>query len=108
MNTLLVSHSETKGVLGDTFGLAITGFDPDQKKFVYHSFHSTGSAENGTGSFDGKTWTWMSEPSKIDVHLQRRITLVEVTPDEYSFQLEIAPDGKNWTAAMQGKAEKKP
>jgi len=102
----LISHTETKGALGDTFGLAITGFDPDQKKFLYHSFHSTGSAEHGSGSLAGKTWTWLSEPSKIDIHLQRRITLVELTADEYSYLLEISPDGKNWTTVMQGKATK--
>jgi hypothetical protein len=102
----LISHSEMKGVLGDTFGLAVTGYEPGQKKFVYHSFHSTGSAEHGSGSLDTKTWTWVSEPSKMDERLQRRITLVELTADEYSFQLEIAPDGKNWTTVMLGKATK--
>jgi hypothetical protein len=102
----LISHSETKGALGETFGLAVTGFDPDQNKFVYHSFHSTGSAEHGSGSVDGKTWIWLSEPSKIDVHLERRITLVELSADQYSFLLEITPDGKSWTRVMEGKATK--
>jgi hypothetical protein len=102
----LISRTETKGTLGETSGLAVTGYDSDQKKFLYHSFHSTGSAEHGSGSLDGKTWTWVSEPSRTEIHLQRRITLVEVTPDEYSFKLEIAPDGKNWTTVMNGRATK--
>jgi hypothetical protein len=102
----LISHSETKSTLGATFGLAVTGYDPDQKKFVYHSFHSTGGIEHGSGSLDGKTWTWISEPSKLDLHLQRRITSVELSRDEYSYRLEVAPDGKSWTTVMEGKATK--
>jgi hypothetical protein len=103
----IVSHTETKGSLGNTVGLAVTGFDPDQKKFAYHAFNSTGAVEHGTGSFDGKTWIWLSEPSKPDSHLQRRITMVEVSPKEYILQLEVAPDGKNWDTVMKGKAMKK-
>ena len=102
----LISHSETQGSLGDTFGLVVTGFSAKEKKFVYHSFHSTGISERGTGTVEGKTWTWVSEPPEQEVRLQRRFTMTELTPDKYSFLLEITPDGKNWTTAMQGEAQK--
>jgi Protein of unknown function (DUF1579) len=102
----LVSHANTKGSLGETFGLVVTGFDPKEKKFAYHSFHSTGVGEHGTGTVDGKTWTWVSEPPEMDVRLQRRFVLTELSPEKYSFLLEITSDGKTWTTAMQGEAQK--
>jgi hypothetical protein len=102
----LISNTETKGTLGDSVGLAVTGFDADLKKFVYHAFNSTGTVEHGTGVFDGKMWIWLSEPPKPEVHLQRRITLVEVGPKEYTFKLETTPDSKNWGTVMEGRAIK--
>jgi hypothetical protein len=73
---------------------------------VYYAFSSTGTIEHGTGLFDGKTWVWLSDPPKPEVRLQRRITLVEASGDEYTFQLEVTPDGKNWNAVLKGKARK--
>lgn len=102
----LISHTATKGPLGDTSSLVVTGFDSKERKFAYHSFQSTGIAEHGTGSVEGKIWTWVSEPPEMDVRLQRRFTLTEITPEKYSFLLEITQDGTTWTTVMHGEAQR--
>lgn len=102
----LVSNTHTSGALGDSFGLAVTGFDSKEKNFEYRSFHSDGVVEHGTGTLDGKTWNWISDRASMDERLQRRITLTELSREKYSYLLEISSDGTNWIKVMQGEAEK--
>jgi uncharacterized protein DUF1579 len=104
----LVSRTDTKGPLGESSGLSITGFDPKQKNFQYHSFQSSGISEHGNGTVDGRVWRWTSEPPETERRLQRRFTITELSASKYSLLLEITTDGTEWTTVMSGTAEKQP
>jgi len=103
----IVGHSSMSGVMGSSSGLAVMGYNSDEKKYHYNEFDSVGEAENATGDFDGTVWTWSSDEHFGGQTMKGRYTAKEVSPTSYAFKFELSPDGSSWTTVMEGTATKK-
>jgi hypothetical protein len=55
-----------------------------------------------TGHREGKTWKYKSG-SKMG---NTRVTITEISPTSYSFEMEFSPDGSTWTKVVTGKSTK--
>ncbi|HEY1464719.1 MAG TPA: DUF1579 family protein [Terriglobales bacterium] len=103
----IVAHTTMSGAMGNGSGLAVMGYNANQKKFTYNEFDSMGEAENATGTFDGTTWSWISDENMGGQAMKGRYTAKEVSATTYSFKFEMSQDGTNWTTVMDGTATKK-
>jgi hypothetical protein len=105
----LVTHSQWKGAsMGEGTGLAVMGYNADEKVYTYNAFNSMGEAEASKGKVDGDTWTWTSNEKMGGKPTKSRFTVKELSPTSYSFKFEIAPEGGDWATIMEGKATKTP
>ena len=102
----LVTHSEGKGTMGELKGLAIMGYDADQKVYTYHAFNNWGEAEDYKGTVVADTWTWTSEAKMAGKMVKTKFTLKEVSPTSYTMQFDAMGDDGSWNTAMVGKATK--
>ncbi len=102
----LVSHSEGTSPMGKDVQLSIFGYDPEKKVYTYAAYNNMGQAEQATGTFDGKTWTWSSEMNMGGQSLKTHFIITEVSATSYDFKFEISQDGSSWTGMMDGKATK--
>jgi hypothetical protein len=101
----IVIHSDMKMPMGTGTGLAVMGYNADQKKYTYHEFNSMGEAEAATGTVDGDTWTWTDENKMNGNVVHGRYTMKILSPTSYTFKYEVSQDG-NWTTVMDGKTTK--
>jgi hypothetical protein len=101
----IVIHSDMKMPMGTGTGLAVMGYNADQKKYTYHEFNSMGEAEAATGTVDGDTWTWTDENMMNGNVVHGRYTMKILSPTSYTFKYEVSQDG-NWTTVMDGKTTK--
>jgi len=102
----LVTHSDYKGPLGESKGLAIMGYKTDDKVYTYHEFDSTGETVSATGTVQGDTWTWNSEDKMGGKVMKGRYTVNVLSPTSYNFKYEMAVDNGEWNTIMDGKATK--
>ncbi|HZQ22416.1 MAG TPA: DUF1579 family protein [Terriglobales bacterium] len=105
-NFFVVSHSEAKSSTFSGTGLAVMGYDPDEKVYTYHEFNSMGEATASKGTHNGNTWSWTSDQKMGDKVIQTRFTIKELSPGAYNFKYEMSPDGSQWMTVMDGKAAK--
>ena len=103
----LVSHSEGTGPMGNDKGLAVWGYNSEDKVYTYHAFNNFGEAIAAKGTVDGDTWTWTNEEKMGGKLVKGRYTIKQLSPTSYTFKLELAPEGADWATMMQGKATKK-
>jgi uncharacterized protein DUF1579 len=106
-NFFLVSHSDFSGAMGSGKGLAIMGYDPKQKTYIYTAYNSMGEHESATGKLEGDTWTWTNESEFNGQPMKGRYTIKQVSPTSYSFKFEMAPASGDFATVMEGKATKK-
>ncbi len=106
-NFFLVSHSEMKGAMGSGKGLAVFGYNPDEKVYTYHEFNSMGEADQAKGTLEGDTWTWTNESKMQDKTYKGRFTVKTESPTAYNFKFEMQPEGGDWATVMEGKATKR-
>ena len=102
----LVTHSEWKGGMGDGTGLAVMGYNSDEKVYTYHEFNSMGEAVSSKGTVAGDTWTWTSESKMGGKVMKTRFTAKELSPTSYSYKFEMAPQSGEWATIMEGKSTK--
>lgn len=102
----IVGHSTMSGAMGNGVGLAVMGYNGDQKKFTYNEFDSMGTSDLATGTFDGTTWSWTSNENMGGQVMKGRYTAKEDSPTKYSFKFEMSQDGTNWTTVMEGSSTK--
>ncbi len=102
----LVTHSEWKGAMGDGTGLAVMGYNSDEKVYTYHEFNSMGEAVSSKGTVAGDTWTWNSESKMGGKVMKTRFTIKELSPTSYSYKFEMAPQGGEWATIVEGKSTK--
>src|SRR6185437_10010388 len=105
-NFFLVSHSEMKGAMGSGKGLAVFGYNPDEKVYTYHEFNSMGEADQAKGTLEGDTWTWTNESKMQGKMYKGRFTVKTESPTAYNFKFEMQPEGSDWATVMEGKATK--
>jgi uncharacterized protein DUF1579 len=104
----VVTHSKWTGAMGDGTGLAVMGYNADEKVYTYNDFNSVGEAGYSKGTVNGDTWTWTSIVKMGDKKMNGRFTLKELSPTSYSFKFETAPEGGEWSTVMEGKSTKTP
>jgi hypothetical protein len=96
----VVTHSDVRTQFGDGEEIEIMGYDATRKLYTYNSFSGGGHAEVATGTFDGVTWTWLSNPAVAGP--MSRFTQTILSPNSFSAKLEVSMDGTNWFTYMQG------
>jgi len=102
----LLSHADESGPMGNGKGLAIFGYDADEKVYTYQAYNSMGEAEHAKGTLAGDTWTWTNESKMQGKPMRGRFTVKTLTPTSYTFKFEMAPEGGEWATVMEGKATK--
>jgi len=103
----LVSHWDEQRRNGVDSGQAVYRYDSDQKTYKYHGVDSTGESEDSTGTVEGKTWIWTSNPTMENGEtVKAHFTMSEVSSTSYSFRFEIAQTDGEWTTVMEGNAVK--
>jgi Protein of unknown function (DUF1579) len=102
----LLSHSDENTPMGSGKGLAVFGYDPNEKVYTYYAFNSMGQAEQARGTLAGDTWTWTNEEKMQGKMMRGRYTIKTLAPTSYTFKFEMAPEGGAWSTVMEGKATK--
>lgn len=102
----LLSHADENTPMGNGKGMAVFGYDPEEKVYTYNAFNSMGQAEHAKGTLTGDTWTWTNEEKMQGKLMRGRYTVKVVSPTSYTFKFEMAPEGGDWTTVMEGKATK--
>jgi hypothetical protein len=104
----LVSHS-IGGIAMEHFSeTAFMGWDTQDKAYSYDSFNSRGEVEHAKGSLEGNTWTWNNTENVQGKVTKGRYTVTVVSPSSYTFKLELAPEGGDYSTILEGKATKTP
>jgi len=102
----LTSHSDFKSAMGDGTGLAVMGYNAEDKVYTYDEYNSVGDAEHSKGTVDGDTWTWTSDGKMGAQTMKPRFTMKILSPASYSFKYEMSRDGTSWSTLMDGKSTK--
>ena len=102
----LLSHSDVSMSTGKATGLAVFGYNSEEKTYTYHAFNSMGEAESAKATIDGDTWTWTNEEKMGGKLMRGRLTVNTLSPTSYTFKFEMQPEGADWSTAMEGKATK--
>jgi hypothetical protein len=101
---LLVSRQEGETAVA-AGGLAVMGYNTQEKAYTYHVVKSTGEIEDLKGTLEGHTWTWTGDGTTGSA-LKTRLTIKEVSAVSYALKLETASEGRDWSTVMEGRATK--
>ncbi len=102
----IVMHSDGKGTIGELKGLAIMGYNADDKVYTYSAFNNWGEVENSKGTVEGDTWTWTSESKMGGKLAKTKFTLKELSATSYTMRFEVQGEDGSWKEIMDGKATK--
>lgn len=97
---------QSDGPMGRIQTEGIMGWDTEKKVYTWTSFDSRGRREMATGAYENGVWTWSGETKMGEKVVKTRYVVTDTTPEGYAFKWETSPDGKAWTASMQGKVTK--
>jgi hypothetical protein len=102
----LLSHSDsTLSGMGVVKGMAIFGYDPQNKVYTYRVYNSMGQAQSSTGTIQGADWTWTNDYTYQGKTYKNRFLLHEDSPSAYSMKVDLSDDGGNtWKTVMEGNA----
>ena len=104
----LVSRTTEKGVMGNSQGLSVSGYNAEEKIYTLHSFNSLGVAQTLKGAMEGDTWTWAGEYKAGAISAKTRFIAKETSPTSYDFKAEIQTSSGAWSTILEGKAAKRP
>jgi hypothetical protein len=100
--SLLLSRQADSNVFGGT-SVTVMAYDPKTKIYKYHQVKDTGEDEDLSGSFSNGTWTWASiETPQTNRTAKTRLVMKEISGASYSFTVESAPNGQDWSVVMEG------
>jgi len=102
----LVCRAEGTMPGGKRTSLAILTYDGAAKAYTSYSISSQGESMSVKGSLAGKTWTWLWDGQVEGKAVKFRGTMVEVSPNAYTFKGEIATGGGPFAVTEEGKATK--
>jgi Protein of unknown function (DUF1579) len=105
-NFFLVSHSTYNSPMGAGKGLAVMGYNHDDKVYTYDAFDSMGEYEHATGTLSGDTWDWYAESKMAGKIVKGHYVQKVLSPTSYSFKYEIGTGTGQWAPVMEGKATK--
>lgn len=94
-------RSESTGPMGPSKAVSFTGYDPQQKVYTYHEFVSTGDVVDAKGTVDGDTWNWTAESKMGEDKFSVRVIIKHVSATEYTFKLEMAKNGGEFTVVEE-------
>jgi len=103
----LVCRSEGQGPMGPSKSLSIMTYDAGKKAYTYYGLESNAPPFMAIGQRQGKDWRWGSEAKMGEKSMKTRVTITEISPSSYGFEMEMSTDGGTWTRAMGGKSTKK-
>lgn len=94
-------RSEGSGPMGSSKSVSFMGYDPSEKVYTYHEFDSTGETIDSKGTVDGDTWNWTAESKMGDDKYSVRVTIKRVSKTEYTFKLEMAKNGGEFSVVEE-------
>lgn len=103
----LVCRSTGSGAMGKVKGEGIIGWNPEEKRYKYSGFDSTGMMLSASGTNTGNTWNWTGEDMMGGKLVKSRYTIVLTSPTTQTFKWEMSEDGKTWKTMVEGKSTKK-
>jgi hypothetical protein len=96
----IVTHSDVHTQFGEGEQMEIISSDSSRKLYTYNSFNGGGHAEIATGTLNGDTWIWLSDPTAAGP--KSRFTQTILSPNSFSAKLDVSMDGTSWFTCMQG------
>lgn len=104
----VVCESEGSGPMGKTKGLALMGYNTEDKVYTYYGVDNSGMVMStvAKGTVEGDTWTYTDEGKMGGKLIKSRYTLKQASPTEYSFKWEMQGDDGKWATLMEGKSTK--
>jgi uncharacterized protein DUF1579 len=102
----LVSHSTYKSPEGNGTGIALMGYNPEEKVYTYDEYDSVGEAMHSKGTVEGDTWTWTNEAKMGGKTMKMRFIMKMISPTAYTFKFDMSEDGTHWNTTMEGKSTK--
>jgi hypothetical protein len=98
----IVGHTDNKSATGPFKAMAVMGYDPDAKTYIYNEFDSNGGALSAKGTISGDAWNWTADMMMEGKPMKTRVTIKEVSKTEYTFKLEASMDnGSTWATGME-------
>lgn len=102
----LISHTNGTSSMGKETGVAVMGYNPQDKTYTYDAFSSLGEVEHAKGTFANDTWTYTSDETMGGQSFKGRFTMKQISPAAMTFKYETSQDGNTWTTIMEGKGTK--
>lgn len=100
----IVCRGEGHSPMGDTKNIGILGYDGERQRYTYYGIDNSGmgSGDMAYGQVSGDTWNWESESMMGGKAVKTRYTIKVLSPDSYTFQLDMSIDGGPWATGMTG------
>ncbi len=102
----VICNTEVLQPWGKLIGLGVLGYDATKRKYTRQSYHNDGQTVTGVGTFDGKSWVYISERVVRGRRLKSRFTFVETSSTSYDFKVESSQDGTSWLTVVEGSGTK--
>lgn len=104
----VICHSNGTTPMGPSKSLGIMSYSPEEKVYTYYGLDNTNMAMTSVphGTVEGDTWTYTDESMMGGQKVKSRVTIKTLSPDAYTFRMEIqGPDAK-WAPMMEAKSTK--
>ena len=100
----LETRTSMKSTLGTVNSQRVMGYNVQDKVYTYNVYNSLGEHQVALGHVNGNTWTWESEEKLNGLVIKGRYTIVEASPNSYTFRSEVADPKGGWATVMEGTA----
>jgi hypothetical protein len=104
----VVCHSTGKTPMGPSKSIGILAYSAEEKVYTYYGVDNSNMVMTSVprGSVQDGTWTYTDESVMGGQKMKTRVTIKELSPSAYTFNMEMqGPDGK-WTPLMESKSTK--
>ena len=100
----LETKTSMKSALGTVNSQRVMGYNVQDKVYTYNVYNSLGEHQVALGHVNANTWTWESEEKLNGLVIKGRYTIVETSPNSYTFRSEVADPKGGWATVMEGTA----
>jgi len=104
----VICNSKGTGPTGAVVSMGILGYNPEEKAYTYYGVDNGGHVDTGKGTTDGKSWVFTNSEKMGGKTTYGRYSMNDITPDAYTFKMEMSEDNKTWNTVMEGKATRAP